>query len=325
MSAMRLLLWLLLLTLGLFAERIDRFGIDVSIEQSGELAITETIDYNFENQNRHGIYRDIPHQIKYKGMLKDIGLYDFQVTMDGTVVQWQKSKERSKQAGELIRIKIGSASVYLNGKHRYNISYRVKLGVLPASQNADRDAVRWNIVGTGWSVPIDNVTAHFHLPDSLGRSRVALSTYTGAYGTTTSSADTKWINDTTLQVYVTHLAPYEGATIELAFDRGLLGQSGIENVTPTLSDWFAQHWHWAALAAYLLYFFNTFKHYVGFEDKRAVAVRYLPPKGLSVLQSGLILDKHTDDEDFAAAVIELAQQGYIKIEQSGSRLSLIHI
>jgi len=138
--------------------------------------------------SRHGIYRDIPYQIKYDGVRKDIGLYDFSVTMDGMPVLWGKSRQHSPLAGELLHIKIGSASSYLSGKHRYTIAYRVKRGILPASQNPNNDAVRWNIVGTGWPVPLENITAHFYLPETLNSADIALSTYTGSYGTASSSA-----------------------------------------------------------------------------------------------------------------------------------------
>ena len=52
------------------------------------------------------------------------------------------------------------------------------------------------------------------------------------------------------------------------------------------------------------------------EDHRSIAVQYEPPKDLSLLQSGLILDRFTDNEDFAPAVLELAQQGYLEIIQT---------
>ena len=61
------------------------------------------------------------------------------------------------------------------------------------------------------------------------------------------------------------------------------------------------------------------KKYSGFKDNRSVAVQYEPPKGLSVLQSGLILDKHADDEDFAAAVLELAYLRYLEIDHRNEK------
>ena len=140
---MRKLLLLALLIAGwvnvAIAEKISSYRVDITVEQSGELRIVEFIDYDFENApNRHGIYRDIPHQIKNRFSKKDIGLYDFYIEMDSAPVHWEKSIQNSVNAGSVQRLKIGSADKLVSGKHTYTISYRVKLGVLPAAQNKQK-------------------------------------------------------------------------------------------------------------------------------------------------------------------------------------------
>ncbi len=59
------------------AERIQHFVVDTTIEQSGTLFVTETIDYDFEGASRHGIYRDIPFMIKYAEVKRDLGWMTF--------------------------------------------------------------------------------------------------------------------------------------------------------------------------------------------------------------------------------------------------------
>ena len=107
---MKRLLLITLLYVGwhtlLFAEKIDNYKIDVTVEQSGELSIVETIDYNFEGASKHGIFRDIPYQIKIGSTKKDIGIYQASVQMDGMPVMWEKSSLNSSQAGQFIRLKI---------------------------------------------------------------------------------------------------------------------------------------------------------------------------------------------------------------------------
>ena len=117
-----------------YAEKISNYKIDVTVEQSGELSIVESIEYDFEQQSKHGMFRDIPFSIKREEIIKDLGLYDFSVQLDGGMVEWQQSTLGSTHAGDVIRLKIGSASTYVTGKHLYKISYRVKKGVLPATQ-----------------------------------------------------------------------------------------------------------------------------------------------------------------------------------------------
>ena len=214
----------------LWAEKISAYKIDVTVEQSGELSIVESIEYDFEGLSKHGIFRDIPFTVKVNSRTKDLGLYDFSVEMDSGMAEWQQSTMNSSKAGKVIRLKIGSASTYVTGKHFYKIAYRLKKGVLPAAQNEQSDAVRWNIIGTGWKIPIYNTEANFFLPPSLSQKDIALSNYTGSYGTKSSSAISNWVNAKHLQVTVERLNAYEGATVEMAYPANLLDQNGLENV-----------------------------------------------------------------------------------------------
>ena len=43
-----------------FAEAIHSFNTDIVAHKNGEMDITETINYDFEDLYRHGIYRYIP-------------------------------------------------------------------------------------------------------------------------------------------------------------------------------------------------------------------------------------------------------------------------
>jgi len=155
MIRLLILLFSFVFTTLLYAEKISAYKVNVTVEQSGELSIIESIEYDFEGQSKHGIFRDIPFTIKRTSLIKDLGLYDFSVQMDSNVVSWEKLNMGSAHAGDIIRLKIGDASTYVTGKHLYIISYRVKMGVLPSSQNEDNDALRWNVIGTGWQIPIE--------------------------------------------------------------------------------------------------------------------------------------------------------------------------
>ena len=49
-------------------------------------------------------------------------------------------------------------------------------------------------------------------------------------------------------------------------------------------------------------------------------MQYEASKGLSVLQSGLILDKFADNENFSAAILELAYLGHLEIDQKDKKV-----
>ena len=98
-----------------------------------------------------------------------------------------------------------------------------------------------------------------------------------------------WVNPRQLEVKIPALDPHEGATVEMAYPADILDQNGLENVKAYiygLGSWIifiGQHW---------LDFYFIFVRYIrsisGFEDKRSIAVQYEAPKGLSLLQSGLV-------------------------------------
>jgi uncharacterized membrane protein YgcG len=145
------------------------------------------------------------------------------------------------------------------------------------------------------------------------------------YGSTTSKASTQWLKNRELEVTIDNLKSYEGATVELSYPANSLGQSGQVNMTMSNKDKFMAYWHWGALFGILLYFWRLLRLYSGFEDKRAIAVQYNPPASLSLLQSGLLLDKIADNKDFSGAILELGYLGYLKIEQKTQESTAILI
>ena len=306
----RLLLFLLFFLSLLHGEEITNYHVRIDVAQSGKLRIAEQITYDFGQTPRHGIYRDIPHTVKTDFLPKDIGLHDFEISMDGHEVPWEKSY-LSTDAGDTIRLKIGDPNRTLTGTHTYLIRYRVKKGVLPHDDR--HDAIRWNAVGTGWRVPISHIIVNLFLPPSLSKNNVRTATYTGRYGTTGTTATTVWMSSHHLQFSVPKLAPHEGLTVEVIYPAGTLAQSGLENVTTSFSDYAAGLLQWPALGAFLLYLYNFYRRHAAPHLNRSVAPMYTPPRGLDVLQSGLILDNVADTTDFPAAVLELAQKGYLDI------------
>ena len=312
------------LLLGLFlsplqAEKIRNYDIDVTIEKSGKAKIHESILYDFEGLYKHGIFRDIPLQIRYAGEIRDIGVDILEIKVDGVPAQVKPLTLFDKRSGKVLRLRIGDPDTTITGKHRYEIAYMVARPVLPASKAPQsEDAIRLNLVGTGWQVPIESIRATVVLPITLNKTNTDIAAFRGKYGETRFHGNLLWKDTHTLKIRAAELYPYEGITVEIAYDAksGFIDQKGWDNVIPGFTERVGEHWYVPALLLYLFYLFIKAKNaYAGFEDKRSVAVRYLPPESLSVLQSGLLLDSFADDEDYAAAVVELAYLGHLRIDK----------
>ncbi len=301
----------ILLSFSLFAESIDKYEVYVDILKSGSLEVKERILYNFQNTPHHGIYRDIPYLMKTDFIPKDIGISDFKIFMDNKEIKWKKIYESINQK-KFIRLKIGDPNRTFIGKHLYEISYKIKRAVL--YKDKINDAIRYNAIGTGWRVPIKNILISISLPSPLNRNNIKFKLFKGRYSSKELISSFKWINDRKIEAKIDRLNPREGVTFEIIFKRGLLEQSGEENQKASLKDYILAYIQFPIIFLFLGFLYKEYSKHSYFK-KRSIAVMYEPPKNLDVLQSGLILDKFADTKDFSAAVIELAQKGYLEIFQ----------
>ncbi len=317
---MKKIFLIIIFSLSLFAESIESYKVDIKILPSGSLNIKEKILYDFQDSSRHGIYRDIPYLMKTDFLPKDIGLKDFSISMDSKEVKWKKFYETVNK-NKFIRLKIGDPNKTLTGRHLYEISYKIEKSVLYVDK--ENDAIRYNAIGTGWRVPIKNIQIRLHLPPSLNKNNIKFKIYKGRFGLKEQIKSYKWINEKNLEIYEKFLNPREGITIEIVFKRGLLKQSGEKNQKASFKDYILAYWQFPLLAFILTFIYkNYLKHSVF--AKKSIAVMYKPPKNIDVLQAGLIYDKFADTKDFSAAIVELAQKGYLEIFKEDKKGFLIN-
>ncbi len=290
-----------------WAESIEDFQVSMKIYPDGTLHIREDILYDFGTHYRHGIYRDIPDTIQTDFLPKKIGLGDFRVSLDGKEVPFE-----TIYGQRAIRIKIGDPHVRITGKHHYTIGYSVEKGVL--YQDRTHDAVRWNAIGTDWRVPIGNVRVLVHLPSILSKENVQIHTFTGRYGSQKSQASLQWLSGHDFIVHAKGFAPHEGLTVEVAFQRGLLGQSGAANQHMGFLDYVQAFIQYPLLLLLLFFLFTFYKEHVT-PLSFSIHPVYKPPKDMDILEAGLLYDRFADTKDFPAAVVELAVRGLVRIQE----------
>jgi len=305
------------------AESIKKYDIDFKLLQSGELRVSENLLYDFGSQLRHGIYRDIPYTIKLNNFNRDIGLYDFEVYQDFQDANYIKEKVISNVSGKNTRIKIGDKNKKITSTHHYQIDYSVELGVL--NRDEKYDVTSWNLIGNEWKYSIENIKAIIHLPESLSKSDTIINTFSGGFGSTTTHAKVKWLNQNSFEVSIAHLSARAGLTVDILYPVNSLEQSGISNQGKTLFEGFIGIWHWLAIFIIAMFNYKYFNRFASNKFARSVYPRYDSPKDLSILQSGLLYDKFANDKDFTPAIIELAQQGYLTISKTGQTTSVLKL
>ena len=317
---MRALLLFQIFALFLFAESIRRYDVAIDLHADGSLDVKETIDYDFGTAERHGIFRDIPESVTGRYGLRSIGLDSFAVTRDNVTEPFEKLVV-SGDAGPMVRLKIGRGDLFLTGKHRYTIAYHVAHGIL--SMQDGRDAMRWNAVGTGWKVPIQHVKVTIRIPETMVGHPVETKTFSGPYGSETTRARIEQKGPRLYEASIDSLAPHEGLTVELAFEKGLLGQSG--DFDEGVWGWLKHRWPWLFLLVYILGLFNQWYRHGRDPSIGSIAPMYGAPEGIDPLRAGLLIDQFADNKDVAAAIIDLARMGYLRIEEEPTENPLAEI
>ncbi|WP_300368931.1 DUF2207 domain-containing protein [Hydrogenimonas sp.] len=317
---MRALLLFQLFAVFLLAEAIRHYDVTIDLHDDGSLDVKEMIEYDFGTVWKHGIFRDIPKMVTGRYGMRSIGLGGFSVWRDGKPEPFEKLVA-SADAGPMVRLRIGRGDLLLNGIHRYTIAYRVAHGIL--SMKDGRDALRWNAVGTGWKVPIGHARVTVRLPETLVSLPIESRTFSGPYGSTTTRAVLVKKAPDLYEATVDSLAPHEGLTVELAFARGTLGQSG--DFDEGMWGWLKSRWPWIFLPLFTMALFVYWYRHGRDPSIGSIAPMYQPPKGIDPLQAGVLVDQFADTKDIAAAIIDLARMGYLTIKEESTENPLAQI
>ena len=314
--ALAALAFLLLATATAAEERILSWRSDIAVLPDSTLEVTETLLVRAEgDQIRRGILRDFPTTyVDRRGMRVVTGFDVIEVMRDG-----RPEPHRTERLANGIRVRIGEPEVYLApGEYTYAIRYRTdrQLGFFP-----DHDELYWNVTGNGWDFPIDSAAAVVRLPGNVPADAIRVEAYTGPQGA--RGLDWQASTDAGMASFQTTrgLGPREGFTIVASWPKGVVSAPGTgERVRYALRD------AWPALLAAMgllllvAYYIRAWVAVGRDPPGRIVVPRYDAPQGQSPASMRYLRRMAYDDRCFAAAVLSLAVQGGLTIEQEKSGL-----
>jgi len=316
----------------LTGEHIESFNTDITINTDGTIDVTESIYYDFDTLDRHGIFRSIPFTKRNdENKRVDLKFENFTVTNGkGEKYKFEKSIE-----DEQIILKIGDPDKTISGENLYVISYKVS-GALGYFN--EYDELYWNITGTGWEVPIRYAAAHIAMPIKAKRNEIKMLCFTGSYGSDENNC-TFEDDNTTLHIQSSRiLNPYEGLTAVVGFEKNLVATLLPEVYVPFFETFLGKIVLFGIIIVAILWYillpifivFKYFKHgrdpYVG----PAVTAWYDPPvtqggRPLSPTETGSLIDESVEIRDIFAGIIDLARRGYLKIkEDEKKKFTLIY-
>jgi hypothetical protein len=294
------------------SERILDFHSDITLQDDSSVVVTETITvYCAGHTIRHGIYRDFP--TSYKDPFNTRYVVGFQMlsaTRDSVPETFRVQDQFNGK-----RIYLGNPNALVsNGRHVYTITYTTnrQLGFYK-----DHDELFWNATGNGWDFFIDHTSAVVHLPATIPATGVTLSGFTGPQGSLqsqlTSSAEDGGFQFTADQA----LPPRQGLSILLKWPKGYIAE-------PTSSqklEYFFRDNRDALLLASgflvtLLYYLIAWSAVGRDPTPGVIMALYEPPANLSPSAMRYLMRLGYDNKTFAAAILDMAVRGYIKISEN---------
>ncbi len=295
----------------LFSLYIPLFDSEIKLNENGSLDIKEEITVNFDGGYYHGIYRDIPLELKGTIGNYSLGFEVSDVLMDGKSVQVKKSKKRYGDGTDL-RIRIGDPDITITGIHIYTIEYSAILG---ARYFDTWDELYWNVTGNRWEDRIDSLHCTVIFPSPIELSDEDIKIFVGLYGSDRTTGNYTLESDS-LSFSTGTLYPGYGATADIRFPKDYLAKPPLSTtLSLKLKSYLGPV---LAVLLPLLTFILLFKRwYREGKDLPAgtITVKYSPPSNLTAAEVGTILDQRVDMVDITSILFDLAQMGYLSIEE----------
>ncbi len=277
---------------------IDDYKINMVVNENNTFDITETITANF-NVAKHGIFRKIP-------------LRNSITRLDGT-----KSNNRAIISNISVNenysvfnengykvIKIGDANKNLTGSHTYTIKYTYNIGKDPVK---DADELYFNLIGNEWDTIIKNVSFNILMPKSFDKSSLGFSS--GIVGSTDNSNVIYNVNGNNITGSIeTPLKVGEGLTVRLTLpEEYFLGENN--NI---------DKYCLFVIAICVIFVFLAYCLWskYGKDNEVVETVEFYPPDGYNSAEVNFLYKGSLEDEGAISLLIYLANQGYIKIEET---------
>lgn len=289
----------------LAAEKIGSFDAVIKINQDASVEVSEKIKYDFENIQKHGIFRTIPIKYKVRGGNYNLRISDIKVTDEkGVPYNFQKSFP-----GRNIEIKIGDGDKFVTGEKTYIINYKIKRAV---NYFENHDELYWNITGNEWPVEIEKASALVILPEEINSNNLQLKCFAGNYSSSTGcSGEQGLISGDKIYFSQDKLSAGEGMTVVVGFSKNLIVKpSWLELILETLKD------NWILFLPFITFAVLFYLWRTRGRDpagRGTIIAQFDAPDKLTPAEIGVIINEKVHNKDITAEIINLAVKGYLKI------------
>jgi uncharacterized membrane protein YgcG len=317
-------------------ESTPRFDVDIVIENSGDLLVTESIVQEFGDTPRHGILRFIPNRLRYDDEFDRVYPIDLESV---TASPGTPTDVETKDEDGNFSIRIGDPDTTITGRHTYEIIYRVR-GAMNGF--ADHDELFWNAIGDRWEQSIGEI--HVRVSGPTGITRVAC--YRGTFGSTARCDHAEITKKGDAVFSESNLPALQAMSVVVALPRGTVGSTApILDERWSLDKAFSRTPLTVGGGMGLLVLMVgglgatmwrrgrdvRFKgsqidqvmggpveaetQAVPLFEKGTSVVEFAPPEGLRPGQVGTLVDEVANTLDVSATIVDLAVRKYLVIEE----------
>ncbi len=290
---------------------ITRYLADFTVDDDGDLTVTETLTVHFPDSGKHGIFRFFDRADPSATHARR-DPHDISVTMDGAPVPVDRTTESS---GRYVVARIGDPDVTVQpGDHTYVIRYGID-GVLEPGTDGAQTQFYWNLIPGGWAQEIDRAVLTVHLP---APAQQPLQCAVGAGATSGCQPPTE--GSRSFEVRANNLPPRTPVTVKV----------GLPIPTPpagTTVPWSAR---WdpvlgdSVLPLVVVLLLAAASGALGavlahsaHERTPPYPLQYAPPDGIGPAEGTYVVTERIDDQAFVASLLWAAQQGAIDLTREG--------
>jgi len=293
---------------------IPKFDARIVVHENATLEVTERIEYDFGENQKHGIYRNIPYSYQ-------AGTETYTADIASVLVTDEFGEAylfvESRGDGEL-SLKVGDPEKLISGKKVYVISYIV---TGPFLYFDEYDELYWNVTGF-WEKPIGDASVLVDLP--LGATVLSASCYKGVDGSQTPCDEDERLVNVERAGYTAKahdLKEHEGLTVAVSFPKGLITQEEkpwAQKKTPL-----EKYWSFIIPFLVVLFLFSKWrKEGKDPEGKSAIVTQFSPPQNISPALAGVLYTEKVTGKEISAEIVRLAVEGFLKIHRFEKKILL---
>ena len=289
-------------------EKILEFKSEIVVNKDATIDIKEYIVFQPSTTTpRHGLEWQIPYEYSVKVFRRATEIKVNEVTY---YPLFKPEESISNMYSELrengwLILRIGQSDKYISGAHVYIVDYTLKYSGI--SYFEENDEVYLNVIGPGWSIPIESVSATIKLPGEI-LDKVC---YTGADGSQAQDCTMFDDGNGTLTVQPNStLLPYEGYSFAVKLPKGVLEDTSKEQIFLAIITNIGIVLP-IPLGIYLFGFLRK-----KYRNKKLTVIPYYEPeKDMDSLLSATLISNKFKGKYITAVLIELATKGYLKIRE----------